>query len=1383
MNNLVRVLGIWGVWVCCILMAQAQAPRLDWRTMPDSAFLPEMLQIRLTPAAFQQFGGRELPNIGSNGFGLPQLDSIWHVFGFASYQRLVDIPLQTFKIPLLPEENNVLRWVRIQLPNKKVLKPALEALEKCSSLVEYVEPVYRTETHHMAGVPFFNDPWIPNDSLFNRQWHYHNVGQTGGLVDADIDLPEAWQIEKGHPSVIVAVMDNGLDTLHPDLRPMLSPLRGYNFYAGNNLLVPGNHGNHVGGTIAARTNNTYDVSGIAGGDGSNGSGARLVSCQIFGVPNGSGGVENAFVWSAQNGVAISNNSWGYTVAGSYNQSVIDAIDFFIENGGGNVLRKGLVIFSAGNSSDYAERWPAVYHKVIGVTATNHRDVKAWYSTFHERMDIAAPGGEMNDFSGGPLVDNGRRGILSTVTLPNGATGYQQGTSMAAPHVSGVAALIASHGRGRLSADDVKSILLTQSDEIDTYQAPMHRKRMGSGRLNAYKALQLTQSLMQLPEIAPPNFLQAKPVCGNILLSWQKHSPFDEVLIAVSTNADRGGLFGIPAGNLLLGDSLPGGGRVVYRGSASEFTFSAAVEGTSYYFKAWTVGASSYSLGVVPVSPVVPLSSVDEVKVAVDCFTQANLNWTFADGCSNTRVLIAFNTINDFGIPVGDYLPGDALGTANIIYQGNGTSFVHMLPMLPDSANLYYRVWAIKPEGLYTAPKMATSYTPAAIRSASAKNTLPTSVLTGWEKNTCFTGEVLLAVNKSNNFALPEGLLLPGDTLSSGGAMVIYKGNDFEFLHQNLEANELYYYSLWPILSNGAYGSSRTFFARTTCSSEIFTLPFRDSLSALSLQGCSFDTMGFRNFTAGPLPRLSVVENGINPEVRPASGKYMLAFNSYDTRETNQVWLTTPPLSTIGIGSVDVAFRWYEDGSDYNSNFFATEGVSVVWSHDNIRWDTVMFFPRITQFGSDGWKYKQVTLPPEAAQQPALRVRWVFNSRWGFNCFMDDPMVLPTSPKAGDGLFTKGVAQFSGLDGITHYYDSLQNLLLSIQAASQDIGHVDETLQLGAGGNSIPIRLPMQNNYVANPVGWAVTGRYWHIAQWREPQFPVKVIHYYHPSEKQALESFARAGDNPLLVPGDTLPLMGYALNGAVLTQADPADGHTGIGVARQFGQTGFWQFDAGTKTDTLQFIDTTSFKPWRMSIQEMSTTGSGGIGVGSPRGNGALLPNWVTISASRQQRSTLISWTTGYERYWQMMELEAMTIGETGFTHLAFVPPIGMPQQGRAYAFTDIRNLPNGRYRYRIKATDLFGRIFVSPEAELTVDDVKGLLLFPNPATRGTLNVFSETPMKWLRIVDGMGRVVYTAAPGATQFRGQLPSMAAGVYYVQAALQQGVVVQKLFIQQ
>ena len=424
----------------------------------------------------------------------------------------------------------------------------------------------------------------------------------------------------------------------------------------------------------------------------------------------------------------------------------------------------------------------------------------------------------------------------------------------------------------------------------------------------------------------------------------------------------------------------------------------------------------------------------------------------------------------------------------------------------------------------------------------------------------------------------------------------------------------------------------------------------------------------------------------------------------------------------------------------------------------------------------------MTLPEGAAQQPWLLVRWVFNSRWGLNCYIDDLSVLPTTPKTSPALFTKGVAQFTAETGITHYYDSLQQLVLSIETAGQDIGHVDEGLVLGSGGSSTPRIMAAQNNYVSNPVGWAVTGRYWHIGKWEAPTLPVKVYHYYQPSELQALEAMVRQGNSPILVPGDTLGLMAYMLNGAPLSQVDPVTGHLGVSLAKQYGQTGFWQLDPGEVLDTLQYTTSPAFGQWRTAIQNISTPTSGGLGVGSPKGNGALLPHWININAVRQNRNTVLNWTTGYERYWQMMEVEFATIPEGIFRPLEFVPPFGLPQEGRAYTYTDSRVLPNGRYRYRIKATDFKGRILMSPEVELTINDVKGLLVFPNPAHRGTLNIFSETPMKWLRIVDGLGRVVFSAQPGATQFRGQLPVLAAGVYFVQASILEGIVVQKLLIQ-
>ena len=119
------------------------------------------------------------------------------------------------------------------------------------------------------------------------KWHYHNTGQSNGTFDADIDLPEAWAIEKGNSDVLVVVIDEGIQYSHPDLVGNMWQEIGYNFALGTSTIMPGSHGCHVGGTIAAVTNNGLGVAGIAGGTGNN-DGVRLMSAQVFNDFNNGG---------------------------------------------------------------------------------------------------------------------------------------------------------------------------------------------------------------------------------------------------------------------------------------------------------------------------------------------------------------------------------------------------------------------------------------------------------------------------------------------------------------------------------------------------------------------------------------------------------------------------------------------------------------------------------------------------------------------------------------------------------------------------------------------------------------------------------------------------------------------------------------------------------------------------------------------------------------------------------------------------------------------------------------------------------------------------------------------------------------------------------------
>lgn len=346
--------------------------------------------------------------------------------------------------------------------------------------------------------------WTPNDPRYNEQWHYHNTGQQNGTPDADIDLPEAWDIEKGNANVIVAIVDEGIQYNHVDLAANMWSGIGFNFYNNSPNINPGNHGTHVGGTVSAVNNNAVGVSGIAGGSSASGNGVRLMSCQVFSGWS-SGGFAQAPVWAADNGAAISQNSWGYTSQGSYNQDVLDAIDYFNANGGGNaILDGGLTIFAAGNNNSDGAWYPGYYSATMAVAGTNNQDKKAWYSNFGNWVDISAPGGETNQTN--------PRGVLST--LNGNAYGFYEGTSMACPHVSGVAALIISRNYGTMTRQEVWNTLVNTTD--DHYNVnPGFIGKLGSGRLNAYNALN------SLKDIEDPTNLTAavNQTNGTTVLNW------------------------------------------------------------------------------------------------------------------------------------------------------------------------------------------------------------------------------------------------------------------------------------------------------------------------------------------------------------------------------------------------------------------------------------------------------------------------------------------------------------------------------------------------------------------------------------------------------------------------------------------------------------------------------------------------------------------------------------------------------------------------------------------------------------------------------------------------------------------------------------------------
>ena len=313
-------------------------------------------------------------------------------------------------------------------------------------VVSYSEP----DTKASSGSYPFNDPQL------SSQWHYYNSGTVSSSVSGcDINVLPVWRNYSNYVKyagdIIVGVVDGGIDYAHEDIKANMwrNPDKsgdnayGYNFASSSYNIHAEEHGTHVAGTIAAVNNNGKGVCGVAGGDSKKGvKGAKLMSCQIFDGDK-QGSATEAIKWSADHGAVISQNSWEYTDVTTAPSSLKSAVDYFIKNAGcdkngkqksDSPMKGGIVIFAAGNEGQNFSS--SDYDGMVSVSAVGADYKRAYYTNYGSWCDVAAPGGDA------------KKGNQVLSTLPGNKYGKMQGTSMACPHVSGIAALILARYGGQ-----------------------------------------------------------------------------------------------------------------------------------------------------------------------------------------------------------------------------------------------------------------------------------------------------------------------------------------------------------------------------------------------------------------------------------------------------------------------------------------------------------------------------------------------------------------------------------------------------------------------------------------------------------------------------------------------------------------------------------------------------------------------------------------------------------------------------------------------------------------------------------------------------------------------------------------------------------------------